>query len=248
MRLGVFGRGRLGSALAVGLGDSIAWQVAREEPPQVPVDAVIDVSASEAVERRVEWSTERRVPLVIGTTGWSLPDLEERVAGRTGVVVAPNFSLAVALTRRLAQVLGRFAELSESADPYVVEHHHARKADAPSGTARMLADTLVDSVDRKSGWRIDGPLAAEELSVAVLRAGHTYSEHRIGVDTPAEVLELRHTARGPEAFVEGARAAARWIQGRTGVFTMEDVTADVLDPLFQARDRHASATRQEQLS
>jgi hypothetical protein len=65
-----------------------------------------------------------------------------------------------------------------------------------------------------------------------VRAGATYSEHRVGIDAPAEVLELVHTARSAAAFAQGALAAAQWIRGRKGVFTMDDVAASVLDPLF----------------
>ncbi len=231
-RIGLFGRGRLGSAIAAAAGPQLAWQVTREAPPPVPVHAAIEASSGAVVAERLQWALERRVPLIVGSTGWDLPDLRATVGDRIGVVLAPNFSLGVALLRRFSLALARFAALDATRDPYLIEHHHARKHDAPSGTAKMLAQTLLDGCPRKTGWRLGGPLTADSLSVAVVRAGSTYSEHRVGIDAPAEVIELTHTARSAAAFADGALAAARWIQGRSGVFTMDDVAKDVLDPLF----------------
>jgi 4-hydroxy-tetrahydrodipicolinate reductase len=236
LRIGLFGRGRLGTAIAQRLGGELAWQVARETPPATPVDVAIEVSSGAAVPSRVDWALAAGTPLVIGSTGWDLPDLAQRVRSRIGVVKAPNFSHGVALLRRFSLVLARFCARDETLDPYVSEHHQAKKHDAPSGTAKLLAETVLAGCPRKRSWAIGGPLQPEQLSIAVVRAGSTYSEHRVGVDAPAEVLELVHTARSAAAFVDGALAAAHWIRSRTGVFTMDDVATSVLDPLFTGLD------------
>lgn len=235
LRLGLFGKGRLGRAIAAAAGergDQIVWQVGREQAPDLAVDVAIEASSGSAVPVRLEWALARATPLVIGSTGWEIGDLAARVGDRIGVVVAPNFSLGVALLRRCALALARFCAQDDRRDPYVVEHHHARKHDAPSGTAKWLARTVLDGCPRKRAFKLGGPLAPDELAVAVVRAGTNYSEHIVGMDAPAEVLELRHSARGPEAFGEGALAAARWIAPRRGVHTMDEVAAAVLDPLF----------------
>jgi 4-hydroxy-tetrahydrodipicolinate reductase len=232
LRLGVFGKGRLGGAIAARAGAALAWHVTREQPPATAVDVAIEVSSGKAVPARVEWALATGTPLVIGSTGWQLPDLAERVGERIGVVLAPNFSLGVALLRRFTLVLARFASLDPTRDPYLIEHHQQKKHDAPSGTAKLLAATLLEGCPRKQSWKIGGPLEADELSVGVLRAGSTYSEHRIGIDAPAEVIELLHTARSAAAFVDGALSAAAWVARRKGVFTMDDIAASVLDPLF----------------
>ena len=232
LRIGLFGRGRLGGAIAARCGAELAWQVAREAPPAEGADVAIEASSGAAVPERLAWALATATPLVIGSTGWDPAGLRERVGDRIGVVLAPNFSLGVALLRRFTLVLARFCAGDATRDPYVVEHHHARKHDAPSGTARLLADTVLAGCPRKRAWAVGGPLQAEQLSVAVVRAGATYSEHRVGVDAPAELLELVHTARSAAAFADGALAAARWIHRRTGVFTMDDVARTLLDPLF----------------
>lgn len=236
MRIGVFGKGRLGSAIADAAGADLAWQVARESVPDERVDAAIEASAAAAVPARLDWALRTGTPLLIGTTGWTIPDLEARVAGRIAVLLAPNFSLTMALYARLSLVLARFAALDEGCDPYLVEHHHARKHDAPSGTARQLAATLIKGCPRKTEWRIPGigtSLAPHQLNVSSIRAGHTYSSHTVGLDSGGETLELTHAARSARPYAEGALRASAWIQGRTGVFTMDDVARDLLEPLFK---------------
>ena len=232
IRIGLFGAGRLGQAIAGHLGSQLAWQVTREAPPHSDVDAIIEASSGSQVLSRLDWALDNKVPLIIGSTGWDVPDLSERIDNQIGVVTAPNFSLGVALLRRMTLLMARFSSRDEVLDPYIVEHHQAKKHDAPSGTAKLLAATMLEGCARKESWKIGGPVAPNELSVAVMRSGHTYSEHRVGIDAPAEVLELRHTARSPKAFADGALTAANWIQGKAGLFSMDDVSASVLDPLF----------------
>jgi len=231
LRIGLFGRGRLGSAIAAEAGAALAWQVDKGESPSAPVDVVIDASVAEAVGEHLAWALETGTDLVIGATGWTMPDLEARVAGRIGVLTSSNFSLTVALMARLSTVMGRFAALDPARDPYLVEHHHRLKADAPSGTAKTLAAAVMVGCPRKTEWTLGTP-ALHQLNIGVVRAGAEFGTHTVGLDAPAEVLELTHTARSRAPFAQGALAAARWLQGRKGVFTMDDVAADLLDPLF----------------
>lgn len=236
MRIGIFGRGRLGGAIAEVAGDRVAWVVGRGEAPPGPVDVAIHAAAAGVVPEHLDWCLAHGADLLIGTTGWSIPDLQHRVGRRIGVVVAPNFSLTVALYARLSLVMARFAALSPDSDPYLLEHHHARKHDAPSGTAKQLAATLLKGCPRKTEWAIPAigvPLEPHQLNVSSIRAGHTYSSHTVGVDSPGEVLELHHAARSARPYAEGALQAAAWIRGRKGVFTMDQVAQDLLDPLFR---------------
>lgn len=245
MRLGIFGRGRLASAIAEAAGRAAPgdghapdpakpiWMVGRDEEPDSPVDVAIDASHADAVEGHLEWALAAATPLVIGTTGWSIPDLEARVADRIGVVVAPNFSLAVALLRRLTAVLAGFAALDPARDPYVIEHHHTGKKDAPSGTAKMLAEAMLEGCPRKTEWVIpSGKIEPHQLGLSVIRAGTAPGTHVVGIDAPAETLEICHVARSRATFAEGALAAARWVRGRTGVHRFDAVAAHLLDPLF----------------
>lgn len=240
MKLGVFGRGRLGSALRQVAGDAIAWQIGRTELAMFDapaVDVLVDVSIGAALDQHLEFALARRTPLVIGTTGWSMPELERRVGSRIGVLVAPNFSLTIAFLTRLVGLMGRYAMLDPAADVFIAEHHHARKKDAPSGTAKIFAQALLEQCPKKTRWTLapaERALAQDELCVSVLRGGHTASSHDITVDTPGEAITLTHAARDLSPYARGALDAARWIRGRSGVFTMADVAAERLDPLFAA--------------
>jgi 4-hydroxy-tetrahydrodipicolinate reductase len=231
LRIGLFGRGRLGAAIAVEVGASLAWHVDKGESPSGSVDVAIDASVAEAVEGHLTWALATGTDLVIGATGWALPDLESRVAGRIGVLTASNFSLTVALMTRLALVMGRFAALDPARDPYLLEHHHRLKADAPSGTAKTLATALLAGCPRITEWTLGTP-AAHQLNIGVVRAGAEFGTHTVGIDAPAEVLELTHTARSRAPFAQGALAAARWLHGRKGIFSMDDLATELLDPLF----------------
>ena len=235
MRLGIFGRGRLGSAILAAAQRQedlqIAWTVDQGEEPSGPVDVALDASVAAAVEGHLAWALATGTPLVIGTTGWDLPDLQERVQERIGVLTASNFSLTVALMARLSLVLGRYAQLDPARDPYLFEHHHRLKADAPSGTARTLAAAVLQGCPRKTEWAL-GTVQPHQLNIGVLRAGSEFGLHTVGIDAPSETLEITHHARSREPFAEGALAAARWLQGRKGLFTMDHLAASLLNPLF----------------
>jgi len=241
MRIGLYGKGRLGQAIAESLaraGETVAWQAGREGPPAARVDCAIDASAGAAMPARLDWALSTKTPLVAAATGWSIPDLERRVGHSIGLLVAPNLSLTVALYARMVRALARYAALDPARDPYLVEHHHMRKSDAPGGTARQLAEAILEECPRKTRWVTPagyGALKPEELSVSAVRAGYTASSHLVGLDAPGETLELVHRARDLSPYGEGAVLAARWLSGKTGVFRMEDLAGELLDPLFARR-------------
>jgi len=243
MKVGIFGRGKLGAAIAQELAAApdfqLVWHLDKDEGP-VPAAAgaelAFDASAAEAVPEHLDWALATGTDLVIAATGWTLPDLEARIQGRIGVLTSPNFSLAVALMARLAEVLGRFAALDPDLDPYLTDHHHRAKADAPSGTAKRLAAAVMAGCPRKTGWTLDRP-GPHELSVAVLRAGAEFGAHTVGLDGPAETLELSHRARSRAVFARGALLAARWVRGRKGLYSFDHCAQETLDPLFRFGDQ-----------
>lgn len=227
MRIGIFGRGRLALAVvkaAEAAGAQVLWTLGRgEEPPAEPrPDAALEASAAAAVEGRLRWALKAGVPLVIGTTGWEA-GLVERVAGASppiGIMVAPNFSLGMAMTRRLATVLGRYAALEQAADLSVYERHHRAKKDAPSGSAKLLAAALAEGGAKKS------------VAMASLRGGSAVGYHECRLDADGESIALIHDALDRGIFAQGALGALAWIAGKRGLYRFDDYCAELLDPLF----------------
>jgi 4-hydroxy-tetrahydrodipicolinate reductase len=233
MRLGVFGRGRLGGAIATEIARytaspdalELAWTEGRDPGPRSRVEVAVDASSASAVAEHLEWALESGTDLVIATTGWKIPDLEAKVAGRIGVLVAPNLSTGVALMRRLAAVLGAYAAIDPDADVGIIEHHHKMKTDAPSGTAISLALAVQKACPRYAGWNM-GSWEKDKINVASLRSGFEIGRHELSLDSAFETLTITHRAKDRKVFASGAMRGATWIWGRKGVFTMDDFAAE----------------------
>jgi|SRR5579875_1491619 len=178
------------------------------------IDVAIEFTTPEAAPENLKRLARARIPAVTGTTGWldRLEEVSHTVAkANTGLVWSPNFSVGVAVFRRLT---GLAAELLRDANDYGAwawEIHHDAKKDAPSGTLLQLVQTM-----QQHGYR-------RPVDVASNRAGKHPGTHEIGFDSPADTITLRHAARNREGFAHGALKAARWILGRTGVYTFEEV-------------------------
>jgi 4-hydroxy-tetrahydrodipicolinate reductase len=240
LRLGLFGRGRLAQAIAAEAGPAIAWMVSSTDlspADQMPeVDVLLAVGKGESVVEILDWALQWELPIVIGSTGWTCADLHERVGSRIGVVLAPNFSLAVAFLARLAFAFGRFAHLFPDFQPGIHEQHQGRKRDAPSGTARLLAERLVAANPRLLGWSMAGTGTAipdYQLCVSSLRAGPGPNRHVLSLTASDEMLELSHMAFNARTYAAGALRACQFIRGKKGVFGFHEVAGEVLDPIFE---------------
>jgi 4-hydroxy-tetrahydrodipicolinate reductase len=234
MRIGIFGRGRLGNAVAALAGREkdleIAWHVDLGEEPSGKVDAALDASAAAAVAGHLAWAAATGTDLVIAATGWDRSILVPSPG--IGVMASPNFSLSVAFMRRASVALGRFAALEADSSLAIVERHHSAKADAPSGTAKHLAEALIQGCPRYSGWN-QGRAEEGKINIASLRAGLEVGYHEIRYETGVDNIVLSHEADSRDLFAKGALVALRWIMGRKGLFSFDDVAADVIDPLFR---------------
>lgn len=221
LTIGLFGTGRLGSAIrdaAASQDDlAVAWAVGRGTLPEAPVDVAIDVSHADSVAAHLAWAGRTGTPLVIGTTGWDSALLDERPAPGTlvPVLVAPNFSIGVALLRRLAGIVGGYAATSPvDVDLAVTDSHHRHKADAPSGTALALREALARGAGR----------ADEAVQTTSLRIGSVVGEHEVIAASELETITLRHAAHDRRLFATGALTAARWLVTRSaGVHTLDDL-------------------------
>lgn len=238
MRLGIFGRGRLGSLVAELAsregGIELAWIVDKGESPGGGVDIALDASVAEAVPGHLAWAGETGTNLVIGTTGWNHDALEpfKGTEPAIGVLVAANFSLGAAFMRRAALALARFASLDGSSEISVAERHHRGKADAPSGTAKSLVEAIVRGCPRYDGWSFP-PAIPRKVPMASLRAGAEPGFHEIRYSSGAETIVFSHAAASREIFARGAIQALSWMQGRKGFFTFDDMAFDMIASMFR---------------
>lgn len=194
-------------------------------------EAVIDFTLPEPTLCHVEIAAETGTPIIIGTTGLDnsqerrLEELSERVA----IVYAPNMSLGVNLL--LAVVEQVAAALDPDWDIEIVEMHHNKKVDAPSGTAIGLGRAaaagrgeVFDQVATLSREGHTGPRERGTIGFATLRGGDVIGEHSVIFAGSGERIELGHRAGGRQIFANGAVKAAKWAAGKNpGLYTMKDV-------------------------
>jgi 4-hydroxy-tetrahydrodipicolinate reductase len=194
-------------------------------------DVVIDFSFHDVTAHVASLCSTQAKALVIGTTGHSEAEKQEiqKVVARIPVVWASNYSTGVNtlfwLTRKAAEILG------PSFDLEVVEMHHRMKKDAPSGTARTLAEILaavrqqqLDEVVRHGRSGITGERTATEIGMHALRGGDVVGDHTVIFAAPGERVELTHKASSRDTFAHGALRAALWVvQQKPGLYSMQHV-------------------------
>ena len=195
------------------------------------VEGVLDFTAPAASTQFAGFAAQARIVHVIGTTGFSEPDLEklEAAARHATIIKAGNMSLGVNLL--LALVERASQSLEEEFDIEIVEMHHRHKVDAPSGTALMLGEAAAKgrainlknhSVRQRDGHT--GPRSAGDIGFATLRGGGVIGEHKVIFASDSERIELTHRAEDRSVFARGAVQAALWGRDRgPGLYSMTDV-------------------------
>ncbi len=223
----------LGQDLGLLAGLSATGTTVGEDPSDLfaRATAVIDFTAPTATRRHADIAAETKTALVIGTTGMSAEDGKAiaTAAERTPVVWAANMSLGVTLLTELVRRVA--ASLDPDYDIEVVEMHHRRKVDAPSGTALALGRAAAEGrgVDLEAvGQRVrdgqTGPRRRGDIGFAALRGGDVVGDHTVIFAAEGERLELTHKASSRAIYARGAVTAARWAVGQPpGLYSMKDV-------------------------
>ena len=218
MRILLVGYGKMGQLveeLAVGQGMEIASRIdVGTGDWSSPADVAIDFSTAAALKENFPRYVDKKVPAVIGTTGWAdlIPAFRQQAEkGGLGVVAAANFSIGVNLFEMMVADAAKMMRQHPQYGAWIHEAHHATKRDAPSGTALLLRDAMD-----AAGY--DRP-----IDISATRAGTIPGVHTVGFDGPSDTIELTHTARDRRGFASGALLAAQWIQGKRGWYSMMDV-------------------------
>lgn len=197
------------------------WNAVREVP-----DCIIDFSNHAGTQALLDFAVAKGIPTVIATTGHSEEELAciHRAAERIPVFFSANMSVGIAL---LAELAKQTAKAFPDAEIEIIEKHHDRKLDAPSGTALMLANALCEvrpDATLVYGRHGNAKRTPEEIGIHAIRMGNIVGDHEIIIGTGTQTITLKHEAHSRSLFAEGAICAAEFlIRRRPGLYRMQDL-------------------------
>ena len=212
MKLALVGYGKMGKMVeksAVDRGHIVATKIGRSEwsePHLEDIDVCIEFTTPGAAIENIKRLAEHKKDIVVGTTGWydRLNEVEKIVKENgIGLLYAQNFSLGLQLYLKLIQ---KAATLFNGYDMAISEMHHTQKKDSPSGTALLMAEKMKNNPE-----------------ISSLRVGSIPGTHSVIIDGECETVTLTHSAKNRTGFATGAVIAAEWLQGKKGIFTMDDL-------------------------
>ena len=237
MKIALIGYGKMGKVIeeiAISRGHTIVAKSNSQQPIETidfkQVDVAIEFTAPHFAVNHIEHCVNNNTPVIVGTTAWNeqLPYVKDYVAQNNGsILYASNFSIGVNIffdiNKRLAQLMEGHTEYL----PSVEEIHHKQKLDAPSGTAVSIANDILVENENYSSW-IHGEntppyLNPGQVAVTSFREDGVPGTHTVAYTSEIDTIEIKHTAHNRKGFALGAVIAAEWIQGKKGVYTMQDV-------------------------
>ena len=232
MKACVVGYGAMGKIISEMLGDDLFLNVALEcenknfDNVKDKIDVIIDFSNPKNLDMIYDYSLKTKTPVVFATTGYSDSELKkiDELSKSVPVLRSANFSLGVILLNKLVKMATPI--LKDGYDIEIIEAHHNKKLDAPSGTAKMLLKSVLDETgyDVKPGRDGYSPRSKNEVGIHAVRGGTIVGEHEVLFCGTDEVITLKHSAQSKKIFATGAIKAAKWLVGKpVGFYDMEDV-------------------------
>lgn len=189
-------------------------------------DCIVDFSHHEATPKLLEYAISKNVPVVLATTGHTDEEITliREASLKIPVFYSANMSLGIALLVELAK---KTAEAMPDAEIEIIEKHHNRKIDAPSGTALMIANALKEvrpDSYANNGRSGQGKRTKSEIGIHAIRMGNIVGEHEVIIGTENQTITLRHDAHSRALFAEGALAAAAFIADKpAGLYDMKSL-------------------------
>lgn len=239
MKVALIGYGKMGKEIekiALQRGHEIYLKIDNEEDwatkrdAMSGVDVAIEFTLPEKAISNIMRCFELNIPVVSGTTGWNdkLGDIRDYcIMNHKQMFYASNYSIGVniffELNKQLASLMAGFPEYEVS----IEETHHIQKQDAPSGTAIVLAEQIIEYLGRKQQWTKPGSASPGELEISSVRAENVPGTHRVFYISEVDEIAIRHTAKSRKGFATGAVMAAEWLSGRVGFYGMKDFLADL---------------------
>lgn len=193
------------------------------------VDVVIDFSHHANTKALMDYCVSKKVPCVVCTTGQSKEEKEmiDSASKQTPIFFSANMSMGIAVLCRLVQ---KAVALFPNADIEIVETHHNRKLDVPSGTALMIANDIKEVLPEKYfniGRHTNGKRDPNEIGIHSLRMGNECGTHSVYIHTDNECLSLTHEAESRAVFADGALVAAKYLVSKpSGLYTMKDLAGE----------------------
>jgi 4-hydroxy-tetrahydrodipicolinate reductase len=235
MKIALIGYGKMGKAIeaiAVERGHEIVLRIGIENLEDFTTenvklaDVAIEFTGPESAFENIKKLMEAGISVVSGSTGW-LQHFEEAVEkcnqSGTGFLYASNFSLGVnlffALNKYLAKLMSSFPEYHAS----ITEIHHTAKLDAPSGTAITLAEQMISNLPEKNKWTTDANEGGDSIFIESKRIDPAPGTHTIRYTSPIDTITIEHEAHSRQGFALGAVLAAEFLNGKKGLYTMNDV-------------------------
>ncbi|WP_394526362.1 4-hydroxy-tetrahydrodipicolinate reductase [Lacrimispora sp. JR3] len=197
---------------------------------EVAADVIVDFASVKAVDALLDYSMEKKIPVVVCTTGLSDDQIRklEETSNHVAVLRSANMSLGVNLLMKLVKDAAQVLAVA-GFDIEIVEKHHNKKIDAPSGTALALADSINEAMDQEYHYVYDRSQVRnardkKEIGIQAVRGGTIVGEHDVIFAGKDEVVTFNHTAYSKAIFAQGAISAAKFLAGKKpGLYTMQDV-------------------------
>jgi 4-hydroxy-tetrahydrodipicolinate reductase len=233
MKIALLGYGKMGheiEAIALERGHELVLRIGHENLSELTAEALcladvaIEFSQPEAAPANIRCCANLQLPVVVGTTGWyaEYDQIATEVIAKGGALLAAtNFSIGVQLFFAMNAWLAKLMHPQKAYQVRIEETHHIHKKDAPSGTAITLAERMLTGLTDKKGWSLSPK--SDELQVIAHRIDEVPGTHEVYYTSEVDEIRLTHTAFNRKGFALGAVIAAEWLQGKKGVYTMQDV-------------------------
>lgn len=196
----------------------------------VEADVVVDFASAKAVDGLLDWCRDKKIPLVLCTTGLSDEQVNKVMVYSKEVAILRSANMSLGINMLLKELKNVASILAPSGfDIEIVEKHHNQKVDAPSGTALALADSINDSLGNEYHYVYDRSSVrqkrdAREIGISAVRGGSIVGEHEVIFAGPDEVITITHTAYSKALFANGAVQAAKYLKGKpAGLYDMSGV-------------------------
>ncbi len=234
MKILLIGYGKMGQAIgeiAVNRGHTLIGKIDKSNREVLTLellkkaDVAIEFTGPESAVENIKFCMDAQIPVVVGSTGWNQEKddvmaycLEKNAA----ILAASNFSVGVNLFFAVNRYLAQLMNPQKNYDVTIEEVHHVHKLDKPSGTAITTAEDILLQIDRKTAYSITDKVP-EHIFIDAIRMDEVPGTHTVKYNSEIDSITLTHTAYNRQGFAMGAILAAEFINGKKGIYTMQDL-------------------------